>query len=43
MAYHIPGSAEVTITYSELLPLLRPDSPVARMLRARGLWREDKK
>ena len=30
----------VKVSYPELLPLLRPDSPVARMLRERGLWRE---
>ena len=31
------------VPWAELQPLLRPDSPVARMLRARGLWREGKK
>jgi hypothetical protein len=31
------------VPWAELLPLLRPDSPVARMLRERGLWREGKK
>ena len=31
------------VSWAELLPLLRPDSPVARMLRARGIWREGKK
>ncbi len=33
----------VKVSYAELLPLLRPDSPVARMLRERGLWRTSKK
>jgi len=33
----------VEVPYAELLPLLRPDSPVARMLRERGLWRAGKK
>lgn len=33
----------VKVSYAELLPLLRPDSPVARMLRERGLWRAGKK
>ena len=33
----------VVVPYRELLPLLRPDSPVARMLRERGIWREDRK
>ena len=28
----------VVVPWRELLPLLRPDSPVARMLRERGLW-----
>lgn len=28
----------VDVPYAELIPLLRPDSPVARMLRQRGLW-----
>jgi hypothetical protein len=28
----------VPVPYRELLPLLRPTSPVARMLRERGLW-----
>lgn len=28
----------VVVPYAELLPLLRPVSPVARMLRERGLW-----
>lgn len=31
------------VPWAELLPLLRPDSPVARMLRERGLWRNAKK
>ena len=30
---------EVVVPYRELQPLLRSDSPVARMLRERGLWR----
>lgn len=34
---------EITIPYPELVPLLRPHSPVARMLRGRGLWRTAKK
>ncbi|RZK62068.1 MAG: hypothetical protein EOO59_03525 [Hymenobacter sp.] len=29
----------VVVPYNELLPLLRSDSPVAHMLRERGLWR----
>lgn len=29
---------EIVVPWAELLPLLRPDSPVARMLRERGLW-----
>ena len=33
------GPVEVTITYPELLPLLRPGTPLARMLRERGIWR----
>ena len=33
----------VELPWVELQPLLRPNSPVARMLRARGLWREGKK
>ena len=32
-------SSDLSIPYPELLPLLRPDSPVARMLCERGLWR----
>ena len=32
----------VPVPYPDLLPLLRPDSPVARMLRERGLWRAGK-
>ncbi|MBF9141393.1 hypothetical protein [Hymenobacter properus] len=28
----------LVVPWAELLPLLRPDSPVARMLRERGLW-----
>jgi len=31
------------VPWAELQPLLRPDSPVAHMLRARGIWREGKK
>jgi hypothetical protein len=37
----IEGSAivfPVPVPWVELLPLLRPDSPVARMLRERGIW-----
>lgn len=30
--------ASLGVPWRELLPLLRPDSPVARMLRERGLW-----
>ncbi|WP_262709795.1 hypothetical protein [Hymenobacter sp. UV11] len=33
----------LVVPYAELLPLLRPASPVARMLRERGLWRAGKK
>jgi hypothetical protein len=32
------GMPSAIISWAELLPLLRPDSPVARMLRERGLW-----
>jgi len=38
----IEGSAivfSVPVPWAELLPLLRPGTPVARMLRERGLWR----
>jgi hypothetical protein len=37
------GMPLVTISWAEMLPLLRPASPVARMLRARGLWRVGQK
>jgi hypothetical protein len=37
------GMPLVTIPWAELLPLLRPASPVARMLRVRGLWRAGQK
>jgi len=37
------GYVSLEIPYAELLPLLRPDSPVARMLRERGLWRAQPK
>jgi hypothetical protein len=33
------GPVEVTIAYPELLPLLRPGTPLARMLHERGIWR----
>jgi hypothetical protein len=33
------GTNSMTIPWAELLPLLSPDSAVARMLRERGLWR----
>jgi hypothetical protein len=33
------GYVSLELPYAELLPLLRPGSPVARMLRERGLWR----
>jgi len=36
--YETNGPADVYISYTELLPLLRPGTPVARMLRQRGLW-----
>jgi hypothetical protein len=39
-AYGMPA---VTIAWVELMPLLRPSTPVAQMLRARGLWRAAKK
>jgi hypothetical protein len=32
----------VLVPYTDLLPLLRPNSPVARMLRERGLWKQQK-
>ncbi len=32
------GMPSVTIAWADLLPLLRPRTPVARMLRERGLW-----
>jgi hypothetical protein len=38
-AYGMPYS---TIAWAELLPLLRTDSPIARMLRQRGLWKQQK-
>lgn len=34
------GPDEIEISYRELLPLLRPGTPVARMLRERGLWHD---
>lgn len=43
IAAYVYGPPSVVILYAELLPLLRPDSPVARMLRERGLWRNSKK
>jgi hypothetical protein len=39
--YETNGPADVYISYLELLPLLRPGTPVARMLRQRGLWPAD--
>lgn len=33
------GYVSLEVPYDEVLPLLRPNSPVARMLRERGLWR----
>jgi len=33
------GYVSLDVPWAELLPLLRSDSPVARMLRERGLWR----
>lgn len=39
----VVGGTEIFIPYAEVGPLLRPDSPVARMLRARGIWRAGKK
>jgi hypothetical protein len=35
----VVGGTEIFIPYAEVVPLLRPNSPVARMLRERGLWR----
>ncbi|MDO7887195.1 hypothetical protein [Hymenobacter cheonanensis] len=35
----VVGGVEIFMPYAEIVPLLRPDSPVARMLRERGLWR----
>ncbi|OGX90256.1 hypothetical protein [Hymenobacter coccineus] len=32
------GVVTVNVPWRDLIPLLRPDSPVARMLRQRGLW-----
>jgi hypothetical protein len=43
LGYGACDISDLYIPYTELLPLLRPDSPVARMLRARGLWRDGKK
>lgn len=52
LAFTYTGSEILSIVYPpvtllvpwvDLLPLLRPDSPVARMLRERGLWRNGKK
>jgi len=39
--YEPNGWAEVSISYLELLPLLRPGTPVARMMHQRGLWPAD--
>ena len=33
------GYVTLEVPYAEVVPLLRPNSPVARMLRERGLWR----
>ena len=33
------GMPSVTIAWADLLPLLRPSTPVSRMLRERGLWK----
>jgi hypothetical protein len=33
------GYVSLEVPYAEVVPLLRPNSPVARMLRERGLWR----
>ncbi|MFD1875455.1 hypothetical protein [Hymenobacter bucti] len=43
VSYGPAGPVEVYLSYPELLPLLRPASPVARMLRERGLWRDGQK
>jgi hypothetical protein len=40
--YETNGPADVYISYTELLPLLRPGTPVVRMLRQRGLWPANK-
>lgn len=40
--YETNGPADVYISYIELLPLLRPGTPVVRMLRQRGLWPANK-
>jgi len=37
------GYVSLEIPWAELQPLLRPNSPVARMLRERGLWRPAQK
>ncbi len=39
---YVYGMPAVTVPYAELLPLLRPNSPVAHMLRERGLWKQQK-
>lgn len=39
VAHGNSGPVEVTIAYPELLPLLRPGTPLARMLHERGIWR----
>ena len=43
LGYGACDISDLSIPYTELLSLLRPGSPVARMLRARGLWRIGKK
>jgi hypothetical protein len=35
----VVGGIEIFIPYAKVLPLLRSTSPVARMLRERGIWR----
>lgn len=35
---YVMGDTNVLVPYAKLLPLLRPDSPVARMLHERNLW-----
>ncbi|QKG56595.1 hypothetical protein GKZ68_08110 [Hymenobacter sp. BRD128] len=39
----VVGGVKIYIPYAEVVPLLRPGTPLARMLRERGLWRPGNK